>query len=83
MSMIDADVLAAQFKKMMETPLERKAAPLDSTYLFSEKARRALFFARYNASLRNTDEVTHHITLDDLLHGIERGRRPPSTKVGD
>jgi hypothetical protein len=30
-------------------------------------ARRAIFFAKYEASQRNTDEVTHHITVDDLL----------------
>jgi hypothetical protein len=49
-----------------------KAMPIDSSHLFSESARRVLFFAKYAASLRDTDSVTHHITVADLLAGIRK-----------
>jgi hypothetical protein len=51
------------------------AAPISKAYVFSKKARRAICFAQYQASTRDTDEVTNHITLDDLQYGIERERR--------
>jgi hypothetical protein len=62
-------------------PFESATSPLDETYVFSLSARRAIFFAKYEASQRNTDEVTHHITVDDLLAGIARERRPWETEV--
>jgi hypothetical protein len=49
-----------------------KFRTLDDSYKFSIKAARAMLFAKHEASLRNTDSVTHHITLEDIVAGIAR-----------
>lgn len=56
----------------MSEPVHKVAAPIDITYLFSESARRALFFAKYEASRRDTDCVQHHITIEDIVAGIAK-----------
>jgi hypothetical protein len=45
-----------------------QAKPLDETYLLSQDARLALFFAKLRSTSRNTD----HITLEDIVYGAER-----------
>jgi len=68
-----ADVMQRLSVPLQTNPVN-EACSLGETYLFSEQARRALFYAKHNASLRNTDSVTHHITMADIEHGVQRER---------
>ena len=64
----------AEEQKFMQVLGEQSARHKPHTvgYLFSEAARRVLFFASYEAHLRSNDKATHHITLEDLQRGIAR-----------
>ena len=52
--------------------VEAKPRTLDPTYAFCESARRAIFFAKFEAERRSDDKATYHITLEDLLAGIKK-----------
>lgn len=67
---VDWNYMSDKMHQLLAVKSSPKALSVD--YLLSDRARRALFFAHYNASLRNTDAVTHHITLADIKHGIDR-----------
>jgi hypothetical protein len=69
--------LAGAVKALCDSP-KIKPRPLGRDYLFSVSARRAIFFAKYNASTRDTDSCTNHITLDDLKSGLQREQRGKS-----